>query len=68
MEWGVGTGVWMNVYYDLETGFLTETLESARYIGDGVAAIMRDEENQIEYWNEVGEKSMARVVLDIDVE
>ncbi len=46
VEWGVGTGVWMNVYYDLETGFLTETLESARYIGDGVVAIMRDKEKR----------------------
>lgn len=112
VEWGVGTGVWMDVYYDLETGFLTEALESARYIKDGVVAIMRDEEKrelylfnpfepddgycqsiqldfdtkmanptdciiaifvnddgeiQIEYWNETGEKSIARVVLDIDI-
>ena len=110
VEWGVGTGVWMNVYYDLETGFLTETLESARYIGDGVVAIMRDKEKrelylfnpfepddgycqsiqldfdtkmanptdciieisvnddgeiQIEYWNEVGEKNRASVMLKL---
>lgn len=46
VQWGAGTGVWINVYYDLCTYFISPMLECARYVGDGVVGIVVDEEER----------------------
>lgn len=40
VSWGAGTGVWFCGYYDLETGFWADPLQSPRYVGDGMVALV----------------------------
>lgn len=42
VRWGVGTGTWLCKYYDTETCFISQSLEGAMYVVDGLIAFMVD--------------------------
>jgi len=45
---GVGTGTWYVTYYDLQTSFITENLEGARYLKNGkVAQVIENESRKL---------------------
>lgn len=66
VQWRCGTGVWMDIYYDLKTCFITQPIECARYLDNGVVAIVVDGEKRgLHLWNPFSYSDFSQ---DIDID